>query len=113
MDERRSIWRLDTGEGEPEHVAESPMEFEHTLRDPDTVDDLLLLPVVRAFEALHGPLGDGRCLGFTTLPVFGGTYRVENRYAVSVTDHAGATGEIHRQIRDLPDGARVRLKVIP
>jgi len=112
-DEHGQVWRLDTGAGEPDSVASSDQAFEQLLGDPERADELLLLPVVRAFEELHGPLGEGRCLGFTTMPVFGGDYTVENRFTISVTEHASFTGDLHRQIRDLPDGTAIQLRVVP
>jgi hypothetical protein len=112
-DDRGRVWRLDTGAGETNLVAESSDSFEEMLLDPSCAEALLLLPVLRAFEMTNGPLSAGHCLGFTTLPVFGGAYTADNRYAISVVGHASFTGDMHRQIRDLPDGAVIRLKVIP
>jgi hypothetical protein len=45
--------------------------------------------------------------------VLGGSYSVENRYAISIAEHASFSGDLHRQIRDLPDGTAVRVKVVP
>ena len=83
------------------------------LRDPRHANELLLLPIVAAFEREHGALKPGQCLGFTTLPVLGGVYGLENRYAISVVEHARFTGDVHRQVRDLPDGARISIKIVP
>ena len=112
-DEPGRVWRLDAGAGEAEVIADSAAAFDRLLGDPSRAQDLLLLPVVDAFEDAHGPLGEGRCLGFTKLPVFGGAYSVENRYAIGITEYAAFTGDVHRQIRDLPDGAVVHLKIVP
>ena len=57
-------------------------------------------------------LRPGRCYGFRMLPVLGGAYAVENCAAISIPDYLGATGSIHEQLRDLPDGSRVRLKIV-
>ena len=112
-DGNAAVWRLDTGAGSTELVAASINEFESVLTDPRRREELLLLAVVRAFEAAAGKLSEGQCLGFTTLPVLGGAYWVENRYALSVVEHASFTGDVHRQIRDLPEGAKVRLEIVP
>lgn len=61
-----AVLRLDTGGGTLERAAPSLEAFEHFLRDPEKAAELLLLPVVRAFEDRRGPLGAGECLGFTT-----------------------------------------------
>jgi hypothetical protein len=112
-DDRGRIWRLDTGAGESACVAESAEAFERALSDPAAAEELLLLPVVDAFEAARGRLNAGQCLGFATLPVFGGAYTADNRYPIAVVEHAAFTGDVHRQIRDLPDGASIELKVVP
>lgn len=108
-----AVLRLDTGGGTLERAAPSLEAFEHFLRDTEKAAELLLLPVVRAFEDRHGPLGAGECLGFTTLPILGGSYTVENRYRLSMAEHAAFTGDAHRQLRDLPDGAAVKIKIVP
>ncbi len=112
-DESGQIWRLDPGAGDAECVAESDAAFVQLLADATAAEELLLLQVLRDFEARHGPLETNQCLGFTTLPVFGGAYTADNRYALPVQEYAAFTGEVHRQIRDLADGARVRFDVVP
>jgi len=104
---------LDPGGGNVEILADSVTAFHALLRDGKRAAALLQQPIVDAFEATNGPLPEGRCLSFTTLPVFGGAYTVENRYSLPIKEHAGVTGEIHRQIRDLPDGAKVQFKIVP
>ena len=113
LDEAARVCRLDTGAAEYELVAESMAEFDSLFRDSKRMGEVCLLSIVRAFEAAYGPLPEDHCLGFTTLPVFGGAYSAENRYVISVSEHASFPGDLHRQIRDLPDGTTIRLKVVP
>jgi hypothetical protein len=113
LDESARCCRLDTGAGEVEVVASSRDAFDSALEDPKRTDELFLSPVVREFESVHGPLPAGCCLGFRTLPVHGGAYAVENRFVISVAEHASITGDLHRQIRALPDGTALRLKIVP
>ena len=112
-DARGAVSRLDTEGGALEPVSGSADEFRRALEDPGRAEDLLLGSVVREFEARHGPLGPGDCLGFRTLPVFGGAYTSENRVRLPIAEHAAVTGDVHRQVRDLPDGARVSIKIVP
>lgn len=110
LDERARVRRLDTGAGVAEPVAESEAIFDSLRADERAAEELFLLPVLRVFEAANGPLGEEHCLGFTTLPVLGGTYTAENLYAVAIAEHASYTGDVHRQI---PDGAQVRFRIMP
>jgi len=107
------VQRLDTAYGALDPVAESLADFERALEDPELVWDMCLMPVVQQFEDEHGPLLDQECLGFTTLPILGGTYAVDNRTRLQIGEHAAFTGNLHAQLRDVPDGAKVRLRIDP
>jgi len=113
VDAKGVVTRIDTGSGDLEPCASSVGEFYRGLEDHTRAEGLLLLPVVREFEARHAQLGPGECLGFTMLPVFGGVYSVDNRCRLAVAEHASFTGDVHHQIRDLRDGEQVAVKVIP
>ena len=113
VDAHGAVWWLETGGGSTERAAESRAAFEAVLRDPEAGGSLLLAPVVHAWEEAHGKLATDRCLGFLTLPVLGGAYTIDNRVALPIVEHAGLTGEVHCQIRDLPDGATVRITFTP
>jgi hypothetical protein len=112
-DSRGTVSHLDTGASVLEEVAASMAEFRHFLGVTERREGLLLLSVVREFEARDGPLGSEECLGFLTLPILGGTYTVENRFRLSIGEHAAVTGDLHRQLRDRPDGTRVSVKIVP
>jgi type VI secretion system (T6SS) immunity protein Tdi1 len=103
---------LDTGAGEVSPVAPSREAFSRLLENPSDAARLLLAPIVEESVRLHGPFPPGTCLGFTQLPVLGGAYTIDNRYRVSAVEHFRVTGDLHRQLRDLPDGVKVRLRVI-
>jgi hypothetical protein len=107
------IMLLDPGGGDIEVVAESISAFRSLLVDPQHAPNLLQEPVVRAFEEQHGPMAAGHCLSYTQLPVLGGAYSSENRFTLSIGEHAAVTGEMHRQLRDLPDGAKVKVRIVP
>ena len=62
-DDDGRVFRLDTGGGEVHLVAPGVKAFEHALSDPDRAAELLLLPVVRIFEARHGALGGASVWG--------------------------------------------------
>jgi len=56
-------------------------------------------------------LGDGQCYAFSTLPVLGGDYVAENVWVAHWNEWFAFTADVFRQIKDLPDGARVTLKI--
>lgn len=57
-------------------------------------------------------LGDGECYAFTTLPILGGEYTVSNIWITHWQEWFSFTADLFQQIKDLPDGATVRLNVI-
>jgi hypothetical protein len=105
------VWWLDTGAGELEEVATSAEAFFELLADSSEANRLLLGAVVEQFIRLHGAFPAGKCLGFTQLPMLGGSYALENRWLAPAIEHFGVTGSMHRQLRDVPDGTKVDIRV--
>jgi T6SS immunity protein Tdi1, C-terminal len=71
-----------------------------------------LRPLVDECRRAGKLLGDGQSYAFTTLPVFGGKYTVDNIWVASWKEWFSFTANVFQQIKDLPDGATVSLKVI-
>jgi hypothetical protein len=57
-------------------------------------------------------LCDGQCYAFTTPPVLGGEYAVANVWVAPWGEWFDLTADLFRQIKDLPDGATVRFKIV-
>jgi hypothetical protein len=107
-----AICRLDTGTAELETVAQTLEDFEAALADPETIADWFLEPVVDELRLQGKQLESGQCYGFTILPIFeGGSYTSENRFRVSAAEHIRFTGEMHLQMRDVPDGGRLKVQL--
>jgi len=106
------VWWLDCGSGTLTAVAASVAAFERLLTQPIEAAKLLMAPVIEASLRRDGPFQAGICLGFTLLPVLGGSYALENRWRAPAIEHFGLTGEIHRRLRDAPDGTSVRIDVV-
>jgi hypothetical protein len=77
------------------------------LDEPDQARDWFSIPVIDDMTNEGHVLDSGRCFSYRHLPVLGGSYGIENRVSFPIREHFGAWGSIHRQIKDLPDGARV------
>jgi Domain of unknown function (DUF1851) len=106
------VFRLDTGVGELERIAENESMFQRSLHDPALVHDWFLEPVIDELRANGTKLRPGQCYSYAILPVFEqGSYKAENRFALPVVEHLRVTGEIHLQVKGLTDGGRVRIKV--
>lgn len=69
-------------------------------------------PMAREWQEKHGPLPVGKRL-LPKIPfVLGGRFEVANMYAADAVAGMKFRAEMWRQIRDLPDGTEVRLKIV-
>jgi len=109
-DNKGFIYRLVTGEGKYMKIADTLKEFDKKMLDHEFYKEQTLEPVVAKLQK-EKPLKENQVYSFTTLPVLGGTYTVENMYPLSVEEHFSVTGDICFQIKDLKDGEKVQIKV--
>lgn len=112
------VFRLERGTGEIERVAPDAAAFDAFLGGPrddawlETIDDWFLVPLVGQLHEAGKVRGPGQCYGATILPIFeGGAYTVENMFVVSAREWLGMTGSMHEQMRDVPDGGKVVIRV--
>jgi hypothetical protein len=59
-----------------------------------------------------GPLDDGRKYCLVIPGVLGGKYDASNIKSVPLLELISLSGDIGQQIRDLPEGAQIELKVV-
>ena len=106
-----SVHMLDVGGGSLEQVANSRDNFQAKVDEDDNANDWFMIPLVDKLLAAGMTLKQGECYSYKPPPVFGGDYTVENTCVLPIVEHYGAYGSIHNQIKDLPDGTQVVLKV--
>lgn len=104
------LW-LNTGAAELTNVAQSWEHFVELLGTERAEEWFMPHLVEELHEAGKVP-GPGECYTYVTLPVFvEGKYEVSNLNPVPAREHFALTGEMHQQIRRLPDGAQVKVVV--
>jgi hypothetical protein len=105
------VW-LDVGGGERSEVTASEIEFYESLQDSDK---RLVWMAEADFETAKSKglvPNDNLCIGFKTPIVFAESGSIPNNpYLAELYDHIAFLGDLHRQIRDVPDGAKVRLRI--
>ncbi len=106
-----SIQMLDLGGDSLTQLAESRDEFARKLDEEDNAEDWLMIPLVDQLVAAGRNLEPGQCYSFVTPPILGGDYTVENTMILSVIENFGLYGSYHEQLKDLPDGTKVVLRV--
>lgn len=104
-----SILMLDVGGGTLERVADSRDEFCDQVEIPENASDWFMIPLIDALVAAGKTLKPGYCYGYGQNPVLGGDYTVANTTVIPIHEHFGLNADIHKQIKDLPDGAKVKI----
>jgi hypothetical protein len=111
-DEQEHVYWLNVGEGDINKVADSISSFEEMLLDEEMVDEWFLPQLEKEIKESGIELADGKLFGYIKLPILGGDYTAENFKVTDIVTHFQLTGEIHRQIADLPDGTPVNIKIV-
>jgi hypothetical protein len=108
-----SIHMLDVGAGTIDRLANDKDDFCAKIDQGSNANQWLMIPLVdRLVEADKLP-SEGHCYSFVIPPLLGGQYSVENSVTLRIAEHYSVYASIHQQIKDLPDGTEVRLKVKP
>ena len=74
-------------------------------------DSLVGFPIAHEWQVRFGPLKQGDRLVPKRAFIFGGEYDVDNLYGLEAAAAMRLRGDIYQQIRDLPDGAKVRILI--
>jgi hypothetical protein len=104
-DTSNDIYLLDINSGELLQ-AEVSSENPETLF-PDYFDGCL----AHKYRQAQLFLKPGTCYGYKRQTVIGGSYEVENVYIADVRDYVSFMGDFCSQIKDIPDGTKVKIVV--
>lgn len=109
-DESGRILRLDVAIGQIKEVAESESQFRELASTKEKREEWFAERDELA-ATRHGlKLGANQCIGFKTPLVFAESGVPNNAYLADVYEYVSFLGELHRQLSELPDGAKVRLE---
>lgn len=104
---------LNTGTGAIIPIAKDRGEF-HDKLGSDYANDWFMPGLVAALHDAGKYPTEGQCFTYAIYPVFAeGKYEVGNFAVVPIKEHFGLSGDLHRQIASLPEGATVRLQMEP
>lgn len=106
-----TIHMLCVGGGTFTKIAESRDDFAEKIDIGDNANQWLMIPLVDKMVAAGVLLPEGTCYGYRIPPVLGGDYSVENSAVFSIPEHFSVHASIHLQVKDLPNGTKVVLKV--
>jgi hypothetical protein len=105
------VWWLNTGTAEVTRVADHIDQFNDRL-GTDIVDEWFLPLLVEQLHVAGKVPEEGECYTYVRLPIFEeGRYEVDNMNAVPASEHFSLTGEMHQQLRMMPDGNQVSVTI--
>lgn len=104
-----SVHMLDIGAGTVTKLANSQDEFRTKFEQEDNADYWLLMSATNECVSACLMLQPGQCYGFKVAPVFDGKYTTDNIEVVDLAINYSRLGQIHQQIKNLPDGTRIRI----
>ena len=112
-DEADAIFWLNTDVGNLTKIARSEAEFREMAETTEKRQVWFAEPREREFANGGLTPNDSQCIGFSVPLVFAETGHPNTPYVIDLYEHVSFLGDLNRQISGLPDGAKVRLKVVP
>jgi hypothetical protein len=111
-DEDGKYWRLCPEDCYCKVIAASRAELDVLSIDQEFLQDWYMSSLVSLANDQCGPLAEGRKYCLKIPGVLGGAYGGENIATAPQVELVRFSGDIARQIEELPDGAQVKLRVI-
>jgi hypothetical protein len=105
-------WRLCPEDLSCKVVAQNRAELDALSTNQEFLADWYMEALVEAARDKLGPLEEGRKYYLVIPGVLGGEYGISNIKTLPLVELIRLSGDIGKQIKDLPDGAQVKLKVV-
>lgn len=102
------VYCLDTVRGSLDQVASSLDEYQQLLRTEEKAYQWFSANLIAALKSKGIIPGPDQCYSFKTPPVLGGAVNPSNIELTNVYVHFGLLGEIHKQLKDLPPGTKIK-----
>ena len=112
-DESGRVQLLDVTVGKLKEIAASEGRFREFAGTPQQQEEWFAeADMLKARDRGLDP-NSNQCIGFSTPLVFAQSGSNNRPYLVDLYEHVAFLGNLHQQISDLPDGAKVRLRIEP
>jgi len=110
QDNDKKIYWLDVGGGTLAQVAEGIDDFEEKLKNIELVNKWFMIDLTTQLRSSNKKLTECEVYSYNKLPIIGGDYSIDNFEPTDIEVHFSFAGQIHKQIRDLPDGTKIKIK---
>ncbi|MFM9988635.1 T6SS immunity protein Tdi1 domain-containing protein [Flavobacterium sp.] len=98
---------LNVGEGIIAKVAENKEELKTKLTDKEIVAEWFLVELVAELKKSGIELTENNLYGYKKYPILGGEYLLENFELTDFEVHFEISGQIYKQVKDLPIGTKI------
>lgn len=105
------ILRLDVAVGQIQQVAESEEQFRKLASTNDKQEQWFAASYETAAVRRGLKPGVDQCIAFKTPLVFAESGTPNSVYIADLYEQVSFLGDLHRQLKDLPDGAKVQLRL--
>jgi hypothetical protein len=104
-----AVFWLNTGTATITQIAKSRADFLETLKTEHS-NEWFMPELIRQLKEASKLLKPDYCYSYLILPIFAeGKFEVSNLNPVPAKEHFGLTGSVHRQLKDTPNGTRVKI----
>jgi len=108
-----AYWRICPEEWSCEKVARDADEFATLAGSAEFRTDWEMARLVLQASQKLGPLTENRCYCLKIPAVIGGQYEPANMGTISLIELISFSGNMAERIKDLPDGSRIEIKIVP
>lgn len=105
-------WRLCPEDVYCKVVAQNREELDQLFSDQEFLEDWDMQRLVTQARKYLGPLSTGKKYCLVIPGILGGEYAISNIKTAPLVELIRFSGDLATQIKDLPDGARIQLKVV-
>ena len=106
-----SIHMLDVSTGEMTRIADDRDHFCTLIDLGNNANDWLMIPLIDRCVAAGMILRGNQCYGYKIPPMLDGACTVENIEPTDLSVHYSLHADIYNQVKDLPDGTKIRVVV--
>ena len=111
-DSSGSYWRMCPEDAYCEVIANNREELDALSINQEFLEDWHMQSLVEQANEHLGPLTNGQKYCLVTPGVLGGEYAISNIKTVPLIELIRFSGHVAKEIKDLPDGAQIQLKVV-
>lgn len=107
-DSAGEVFWLDTGTGQLQKIAASIDQFQQLRQQQENAEQWFIPQLVGDLITSGVRLAPGQCYSYKKPPILGGEIEPSNFQPTDLSVHFSILGQIHRQVKDLPPGTKIK-----